>query len=409
MTETMAASTATPAAPIADAGWAARLPRRAWTPNRAGRAMAMCFYTPLRRGGALRLWLRLLLYRYGLGIFARSVYKLSFLHYAHWTVVRRLPGQRWRQPGYLLFESNYNGPWHNYIETFSSVVGGGISKILRTSAGFPGVVPVRAFKDYLEGHEYVLANYYSAYEGHPEASASVITAALDLSARFRRFAARAGRLGPGEFALAYARFLAEAQASLAGTPPRRVPRRWLASRARNLTVVAPIRPGQVPATTAALARHHAALPSPWCPLGDLHLGRWTVLDWAQVAARPGPVQPLEPPCLLFTAEIQGRRGPFIRRLVTLTAGAADEVWGGCEGWPGATRPRQAARFLRRRQVRSHLFFSAYGRYGPDDVRHALDGRRRILAFVEQAQGRSPADQLAAFRRLTEELRLERGA
>ncbi len=375
-------------------------PARQWHTNRAGRAMAMSFLTPLSAGGRMRLWLRLTLYRYGFGIFGRTVYSLSFLHYAHWSVVRRLPGRPGRhRSGYLLFESNYNGPWHNYIETFSAVVGGGIGKIMRTSSGFPGVKPVDDFKDYLEGHEYVVGHYYSAYERFPEASASVVTAALDLEVRLERFAHRARRMGAAEFGAALDAFLAGAQRSLGGGSPKRVPRRLLAGRARSVTVLAPIRAGHAPHLADVLARFEADGTSPLAAVEEVHLARWAILEWAQEGARPGAVRPLDPPCLLFTADVQGGRRAFLRRLVSAMVDATDDVWGHCDGWPGVDDPKAAARYLSRRRVRTHLFFAAYGRYGTADVVRALGGRRRLLAFVQDFQGRPDADRLEGFQQL----------
>jgi hypothetical protein len=79
--------------------------------------------------------------------------------------------------------------------------------------------------------------------------------------------------------------------------------------------------------------------------------------------------------------------------------ATDDVWGHCDGWPGVDDPKAAARYLSRRRVRTHLFFAAYGRYGPAEVVRALEGRRRLLAFVQDSQGRPDADRQEGFQQL----------
>lgn len=391
-------------APSAPARWAAFPPRPAgndiWAANTAGRAVAMSFLTPLRPGGALRLWLRLALYRYGFGIFQRHVASLSFLHYASWSVVRGLPGAgrsgRRRGPAFLLFQSNYNGPWHTYIETFSALVGGGISKILATSAGFPGVAPVADFKDYLEGHEHLLGHYWSAY---PQASATIVTAALDLDRRLERFDRRARRLSDRRLAAALPSFLISVQHSLAGGAPRRMPRRWWARRASTITVVTPVGADRVGALRATLAGFGPGPASPLAAVDGLHLARWAVVDWVQDGAEPGPVRRLHPPRLLFSAEFQGRRADGLARVVAGLGPTADLLWGHCEGWPGSGRPRAAVRYLRTHLVRAHLSFAAYPRHDPAAVSRALDRRRRLVAFVAEAQGRTGARQLLAFRRI----------
>ncbi|MGH9157616.1 MAG: hypothetical protein ACRD1K_17670 [Acidimicrobiales bacterium] len=373
-----------------------------WSANSAGRAVAMSFLTPLKRGGAVRLRLRLALYRYGFGLFQRQVASLSFLHFASWSVVRRLPGPdqgRRRGPARLLFQSNYNGPWHTYIETFSALVGGGIGKILATSAGFPGVAPVHGFKDYLEGHEHLLGHYWSAYSDQPEASATVITAALDLDRRLDRLARRARRMPDRKLAATLPAFLTSVQKSLAGGAPRRVPRHWRARPAHNVTVVTPIGDDRVEGLRHTLASFGPGPASPLAGVDGLHLARWAVLDWVQDSGRPGPVGDLGRPGLLFSAEFQGRPKAALAALVAGLGGRADDLWGQCERWPGSGRPEEAARYLARHLVRSHLYFAAYRRHDVGRVRRAIDRRRRLVQLVADAQGRTGADQLVAFRRI----------
>lgn len=383
--------------------WAAHPPRPSgadpWAANRAGRALAMSFFTPLRHGGALALRLRLALYRYGLGIFGRRVASLSFLHSARWSVVRRLPGDHGRGPSRLLFQSNYNGPWHTYIETFSALVGGGIGRILHTSVGFPGVTPVADFKEYLEGHEHVLGHYWSAYQDRPDASATVITAALDLDRRLDRFARRARRLSDADLADALPRFLTTVQHTLGGGAPRRAPRRppWSAPRQTTVTALVPVDPRRAGAISGYLAALASGPSSPLAAVGGVHLARLAVIDWAQDGDRPGPVTPLVPPRLLLTADVQGRPRQALRRLVAGLGSTADELWGTCPGWPGSVDPARCAGYLGRYRVPVHLAFTAYPRHTVAEVRAALDRRHRLLAAVATAGGRPAPSQVGPFR------------
>ena len=45
--------------------------------------------------------------------------RLSFIHAARWTVVEDLPGHGRLAAPMLLFESNFNGDWAQYIDAFA--------------------------------------------------------------------------------------------------------------------------------------------------------------------------------------------------------------------------------------------------------------------------------------------------
>ena len=188
-------------------------------PNRHGRARAMTVFSPVRPkyrppGGVL--WLGLV-FTYARTFPSRTstIRELSFIHFARWVVVLRLPdhGQptdRLRQP-LLMFESNYNGTFDQYIDAFSSILGRGMSAIWGTSYGFPGPVPAAPFKRYIRANEFVADHYYSAY---PTATTTMVKSALELRKRLRDFTIRAATLSPEKFRQEYRRFLTDVQANL---------------------------------------------------------------------------------------------------------------------------------------------------------------------------------------------------
>ena len=90
----------------------------------------------------------------------------SFIHYARWAVIGVSPMgcRREAEPQYLLFESNFNGTWDQYIDAFSEVVpfrmkaiwGTSTASRDRTRRGVQGLHPPQR----------VIANHYcSAYPG----------------------------------------------------------------------------------------------------------------------------------------------------------------------------------------------------------------------------------------------------
>jgi hypothetical protein len=146
---------------------------------------------------------------------ARTIQELSFIHFARWIVIRRLPdhGQprdRLRQP-LLMFESNYNGTFDQYIDAFANVLGRGMTAIWGTSYGFPGPQPVTPFKRYIHANEFVADHYYSAY---PTATTTMVKSALALRKPLQAFTVRAGTLSPARFRKEYQRFLTKFQEHL---------------------------------------------------------------------------------------------------------------------------------------------------------------------------------------------------
>ncbi len=184
------------------------------TLNRCGRTRAMTVFTPVRPGGTLFTKIVFLIVRWRIGK-SDTIQKLSFIHFARWGLIRRIPDfgqprEHLRQPLFM-FESNYNGTFDEYIDAFSHILTTGMKFFWGSSYGFPGPEPVAPFKQYIHANEYVAQHYYSAY---PTATTTMIVSALDLEGQHRDFAGRAGTLSPEQFAQEYRKFLAKVQDKL---------------------------------------------------------------------------------------------------------------------------------------------------------------------------------------------------
>ena len=147
---------------------------------------------------------------------ARPLLRLSFIHFARWSLVRELPGDEDvpAQPlrsTYLYFESNFNGGFDQYIDAFSYVIPRLMNGIWRGAYGFPGPAPATPFKAYIERHDYPAAHFYSAY---PEATTTQVVAALALEARFRELCEQTRDEPASEFTERWRDFLRDAQAWL---------------------------------------------------------------------------------------------------------------------------------------------------------------------------------------------------
>lgn len=144
-----------------------------------------------------------------------AVRELSFIHFSRFLIIRGLPDygqppEHLRQP-LLMFESNYNGTFGQYIDAFSHSLTSAMKHFWGTSYGFPGPKPVTPFETYIRANEFVANHYYSAY---PQATTTMIRSALELSGPLEEFTMRALTMGPKQFSHEYRQFLTERQADL---------------------------------------------------------------------------------------------------------------------------------------------------------------------------------------------------
>lgn len=147
---------------------------------------------------------------------------LSFIHFARWVVVRRnqFPRLSDDQPfeqlryDYMLFFSNFNGTWNQYIDAFSSVLSNGLNLIWRWSEKFPGSVPVTGFKRYITLVQFDTDYYYNSY---PRAATNDVKAALRVQDALDDFGKTSQSLSPADFEKAWLEFLVSVQPDLGST------------------------------------------------------------------------------------------------------------------------------------------------------------------------------------------------
>lgn len=100
--------------------------------------------------------------------------EIGTVHFARWVV---LPDDQ--DGGQLLFASNFDGPWDDYIEDFAAQSATSFDAIYSHCVGWPerGAQDVDAFKAYVREHEIPTDVYYRAY---PMATVQQVKAALKL-------------------------------------------------------------------------------------------------------------------------------------------------------------------------------------------------------------------------------------
>jgi hypothetical protein len=189
--------------------------------NINGKAYAMNAITPMKRWKTPILWLIFFILG-AIKPLQSALKNLSFIHFARWVIVKhdQFPHLDSKQPAedlqydYLIFLSNFNGTWNEYIDAFSAVLFKGLNTIWRWSEKFPGSVPVTPFKVYIGQVQFDTDYYYNAY---PRAATNDVKAAIRVQDAFKQFAENSKNLSPVEFEKAYVEFLVQVQADLGST------------------------------------------------------------------------------------------------------------------------------------------------------------------------------------------------
>ncbi|GAA3604212.1 hypothetical protein GCM10022223_19830 [Kineosporia mesophila] len=178
--------------------------------NRSGRATGLTTFTPLPRlwSPVVRAVLRLKSWSGP----DSTLRRLSFIHVAYWVMVDRFPGEsRKRRYSYLMFVSNFNGSWLDYIDAFSRATPQKMVLLWGSAFGFPGPMPPRPFTDYIRGNDWRLAHYFSAYPG---ATATEIASALRVRAGLTERLPRPQELDDAQLVRAWRGLLADVQRDL---------------------------------------------------------------------------------------------------------------------------------------------------------------------------------------------------
>ena len=148
--------------------------------NIAGKAYAMNVLTPMR---PWRSWVQTLIFSVArvAPVQLSGLLGLKLIHFARWVVIKR---DQWPDLGqgkqvidndYMLFLSNFNGTWDQYIDAFADGIPGGLDLFWYTSTKYPHSIPISTFKDYI-GMNQIHTGYY--YNATPGAAQRDIKAAL---------------------------------------------------------------------------------------------------------------------------------------------------------------------------------------------------------------------------------------
>lgn len=187
--------------------------------NVSGKAYAMNVVTPMRP----RLtWINRLLFMVTRAQPSKlaGLLGLKFIHFARWILIRREDWPDFGQPrdplinDYMLFCSNFNGTWDQYIDAFSDALPSGLDLLWYSSTKYPHSIPITPFKGYIRANQVDTDYYYNATPGSAQRD---VKSGLRVRRMLLALAGNHGKMSPEEFATAYRQALVSVQNEL-GAP-----------------------------------------------------------------------------------------------------------------------------------------------------------------------------------------------
>lgn len=173
--------------------------------NVAGKAYAMNVITPMR---PCLTWVNRLIFMFARAVPATlsGLLGLSIIHFARWVIIPRDKWPDFGQPkeqlinDYMLFCSNFNGTWDQYIDAFSDGLPNGLDLFWYSSTKYPHSIPITPFKNYIRANQ-IDTDYY--YNATPGAAQRDIKAALRVRRALLDLAEKHATQTPAEFAKSY--------------------------------------------------------------------------------------------------------------------------------------------------------------------------------------------------------------
>ena len=183
--------------------------------NIAGKAYAMNVITPIRW---YKVWINRLIFWVAAKLPSKlnGLITLSLIHYARWVIIPsdKFPHLDASQPkedlkySYMLFFSNFNGSWDQYVDSFTFAIPSGLDLFWKMNVRYPKSVPLTPFHNYIQHNQIDTSHYYTAY---PMAASNDVKSARTVKKALIDFDAASSNKSPDEFLQDYNKLLNQLQ------------------------------------------------------------------------------------------------------------------------------------------------------------------------------------------------------
>ena len=139
--------------------------------------------------------------------------------------------------------------------------------------------------------------------------------------------------------------------------------------------------------------------SPFAKVSGTHICRLVVMDDVVYVGSPAKEEHLKSKYLIFNSNLYGGVDAYLEGMARKIPGVVDDIWSHCVGYPGVTDPKAFAAYMKKCQIETTFFFADVNDKTVEQTLRALQTKVEFTAFIEENQGRSPADlqrEFAAF-------------
>jgi hypothetical protein len=144
--------------------------------------------------------------------------------------------------------------------------------------------------------------------------------------------------------------------------------------------------------------------SPFARVPGTHLCRLVVMDDVVFVGHPAKEEHLQSKYLIFNSNLYGDLDTYLEAIAREIPDVVTDIWSHCVGFPGARDPRAFASYIKKCQVETTFFFADVNNKTVEQTLRALQMKVEFTAFIEENQGKSPAEIQMEFARFWERTR-----
>ncbi len=136
--------------------------------------------------------------------------------------------------------------------------------------------------------------------------------------------------------------------------------------------------------------------SPFAKVPGTHMCRLVVMDDVVFVGHPAREEHLHSQYLVFESNFDGDLDPYLERMLAQIPKYVDAIWRHCVDFPGVKDVGKFKEYMKRCQLTTTFYFADVNNKTVQQTQDALRRQQELAEFVEQNQGKAPAELQAAF-------------
>jgi hypothetical protein len=138
--------------------------------------------------------------------------------------------------------------------------------------------------------------------------------------------------------------------------------------------------------------------SPFAKVSGTHFCRLVVMDDVVFVGNPAKEEHLKSKYLVFNSNLYGGLDAYLEEMARKIPEVVEDIWSHCIGYTGAD-PKAFAAYMKKCQIETTFYFAAVNDKTVEQTLAALQTKVEFAVFIEENQGKSPAElqrEFAAF-------------